>query len=220
MATLGSRVPPSSLKQACDLYTTRIDLVPGSSRIINEFPQPRRRRRYCGCTLQPKKRDDFLSKGNQGAYFEHETVLEHDIACPSAKFSRKRSTTKAGARFHLQLRGLFSTLVDVSMCLTMGAGGFSLSPSLRYVDVPNGRSPVLQLIHDCFYSKPTSDVSGQEKTMVDRLRNMRRQITTCFEQGTASPYIDPHLSAPYWIVSLDKFHVLFYTAQCFRLFPS
>ncbi|KAI8686621.1 hypothetical protein NCS56_00322400 [Fusarium sp. Ph1] len=44
MATLGSRVPPSSLKQAYDLYTTRADLVPGSSRIINEFPQPHRRR--------------------------------------------------------------------------------------------------------------------------------------------------------------------------------
>lgn len=200
MTTLGSRVPPSSLKQACDLYATDTNLIPESSRSIHKVPQPRRRRRHCKCPPRPNRRDDFLSTASWGAYFDQTTFSEHDVGCPFAKFARRSSTTKAGARFHLQLGGLFSTLVDVSMCLTTGAGGFSLSPSLRYVHILKDRSPVLQLIDECFYSKPASDVSGQENTMVDRLRNMRRQIATCFEQGTASPYdIDPILSTPYWI---------------------
>lgn len=220
MATLGSRVPPSSLKQACDLSATDTNLIPGSSRSINVLPQPRRRRKYCKCPPRPKRRDDFLSTLRQGAYFEQTTISEHDVGCPFATFGRKTSTTKAGARFRVQLGGLFSTLVDVSMCLTTGAGGFSLSPCLRYVRILAEEGPVSRLMSDCFRPKPTSDVSGQAEKMADRLLHMRRQITTCFEQGTASPYdIDPSGFAPYYIVSL-KIHAQSYTAQCFRLFPS
>ena len=221
MTTLGSRVPPSSLKQACDLYATDTNLIPEFSRSINEVPQPRRRRRHCKCPPRPKRRDDFLSTVSRGAYFEQTTFSEHDVGCPFAKFARRSSTTKAGARFHLQLRGLFSTLVDVSMCLTTGAGGFSLSPCLRYVHILAEEGPVSRLISDCFLSKPTSHVSGQKETMVDKLLHMRRQITTCFERGTASPYdIHPSVSVLYWMVSLNKFHVLFYIAQGFRFFSS
>ncbi|RSL99637.1 hypothetical protein CDV31_012102 [Fusarium ambrosium] len=169
MATLGSRVPPSSLKQACDLYATDADLIPESSKGISELPQPRRRR-------------------SRGAYLEHTTVSEHDVGCPFAKFACQSSITKAGARFRLQLRNMFSALVDVSICLKTGAGGVSLSPSLRYVHIRDDKGPVLRLILDFFSTETSSFFGGQQESMLDRLRHMRRQITACFEQGIASPH--------------------------------
>lgn len=203
------------------MYSTDTDIIYKSSRRINNRVQPHRRRRYCACPPPPRMRDDFFSKPSWGAYFEQTTISEHDAGCPFAKFSRKASTTKAGARFCVHLRGLFSTLVDISMCLTTGAGGFSLSPGLRCVRILAERGPVSRLIYGFVYPKLTSNVSGQAEKMADRLLYMKRQITTCFEQGVASPYdIDQTVCAPYCIVSLKSPHALFSTAQCFRFSSS
>ncbi|KAF4978381.1 hypothetical protein FZEAL_5222 [Fusarium zealandicum] len=122
---LGSRIPPSSLKQACDLYTTNSDLDAKTKSQTNQSTQSASRRKYCKCPRRARNRGIWSSRApNPGPYFEQTHLSDHRPSCPFAKFTKKASVTKIGLRVSHPFGGLFSSLIDISLCLTRGAGGY------------------------------------------------------------------------------------------------
>ncbi|KAF4998327.1 hypothetical protein FGRMN_3207 [Fusarium graminum] len=181
VATLGSRVPPSSLKQACDIYSTDFNLVTQFLCDKNPFSRRVRRQRHCRCRTQTMRRDKYLY--GLRVYYER---VNHHPDCPLAKYKAKNLKTQAGAQIKLQLSGIFSTLIDFSLCFTRGAGGASLSLPLKYrALLDQETNPVWQLLTE--FGIELHNTHGLV-SLPARLQTLRQQITRCFEQGRASPY--------------------------------
>jgi hypothetical protein len=129
--------------------------------------------------------------------------MDHYTECSLAKYKAKNFRTKAGAQLKLQLTGLFSALVEVSLCFTKRAGGTSLSSLLRYRALSDYfTNPVVSLMQD-FAFETRQD--PEPLHLPSALQTLRRQITECFEQGRASPYdkldSDNGWMEDYWEVS-------------------
>lgn len=129
--------------------------------------------------------------------------MDHHTGCSLAKYNAKNFRTKAGAQLKLQLTGLFAALVEVSLCFTKGAGGTSLSSSLRFRTLSDYfTNPVVGLIHD--FARGVRE-EPELVHLPSALQMLRRQITECFEQGKASPYDKLHSNVStvedYWEVS-------------------
>jgi hypothetical protein len=173
------------------------------------FPRQTLRQVNCRCSLQTRRR----AKSVYGSRVYCEST-DHHAECSLAKFKTRNFTTKTGARLKLQLTGLFSVLVEVSFCFKKGAGGTSLSSSLRYRALSHYfTNPVVSLIHDFALGL------RQEPELVhlpSTLQMLRRQITECFEQGKASPYdkLDSDIS---WVK--DYWEVSHTTESCIGQFP-
>ncbi|KAF4966220.1 hypothetical protein FSARC_6105 [Fusarium sarcochroum] len=195
VARVGSQVPPSSLQQACDVYAANHDLLSQSLSEPNALFRRNFRQRDCRCRVQVRRTDKAVYGLGSTIYYEQ---VDHHPECSFAKYRNKNIKTRAGARLKLQLNGLFSALVDFSLCFTRGAGGCSFSPSLQYRALADEESnPVLKLIEE-FY-----DQSGQrprKNFSPARIGELKRQITECFEKGIASPHdiFDGYSYQEYW----------------------
>jgi hypothetical protein len=172
------------------------------------FPRQTLRQGNCRCSLQTRRR----AKSVYGLRVYYES-MGHHTECSLAKYKARNFTTKAGARLKLQLTGLFSALVEVSLCFKKGAGGTSLSSSLRYRALSYYfTNPVVSLMND--YALGVS----QDPELVhlpSALQMLRRQITECFEEGKALPY-DKLYSNRVWME--DYWEVSHKTESCISQF--
>ncbi|KAF4468147.1 pyruvate decarboxylase [Fusarium albosuccineum] len=173
VAKLASQVPPTSLKQACDLYTAEPDLVLQSITAIKQPPQPDNEGKHmsCKCLLLPRQRRESL------------------LCCLSAKYSKKKSETKAGAQLRLLLSGFFATIIDVSLGLATQAGRFSLTSSLRCRSV--------------IFDGPVENLIRLFNTGLDHsgFGSIPLRITSPFD--VAAEYDSGNPERQYWLLFLD-----------------
>ena len=116
--------------------------------------------------------------------FETESMSHHHTCHVSASSS---STTVA--KFRMKRCGTFlAGAIEASMSITRGAGGFSISPGLRFAHVVPANNPAFELLYRL---RDMHFVPGQTISIVElelSLETGVQDLTRLFRDGKASPY--------------------------------
>ena len=180
------------------------DRLENLSRPINErregrlASRDRRGKRYQRCSCKTEPNSTYTEISSKSSYlrttstlmwrFIYETEsMSHHHACPFAVSSS--STTLA--KFRIKRCGAFlSGAIEVSISITRGAGGFSISPGLRCAHVVPHDNPAFQLIY-----RLGNDICIALQTYTPTIDEIKLSLETgiqdlarLFRDGKASPY--------------------------------
>ncbi|KAI1737754.1 hypothetical protein F4680DRAFT_468016 [Xylaria scruposa] len=159
-------LPPVLTKQALDIYSN------------------------CGCRASTAHSSvSSLKLRNFNVFSRKQTQSCHERSCPLYAITQEH-TRAVGVRVFLRLGSFLNCLVEANFWCTMGQGGYSLGPSVRWKSlVPRNQSPV-QVEFDRVGSWLMRGLSGQrpreEAEVVDRLKAMKENILTLYKKGQAS----------------------------------
>ena len=156
----------------------------------------RTRKRYQRCSCKTKHNSTYTEISSKSSYFRTTSKptwrfivetgsMSHHKACPL--FVSPSSTTVA--KFHMKRCGAFlSGAIEASISITRGAGGFSISPGLRFAHVVPANNPAFELLHrlrDMYFSPGQTNSIGELELS---LETGVQDLTRLFRDGKASPY--------------------------------
>ncbi|TRX91451.1 hypothetical protein FHL15_007675 [Xylaria flabelliformis] len=159
-------LPPALTKHALDIYSG------------------------CGCRASiVHSSTSSLKLRNFSVFSRKQTQSRHERSCPLHAVTREYIHA-IGARVCLRLGSFLNCLVEANLWCTMGQGGYSLGPSVRWKNVvPRDQSPVqveFDRIGSWLMSGPSGQRAREEAEVVDRLKTMKENVLTLYKKGQAS----------------------------------
>lgn len=116
-------------------------------------------------------------------YNQRSELFKHSANCV---FYKPQKHQDYGARFRVSFHQNLSFLVDLSLSYTSGAGGCSIGPQLRYMQMVQG-SPVTDLINSFFETSESNRKSNQIQDWDKFFLLTERKLLKLFQDGKASP---------------------------------
>ncbi|KAI0550529.1 hypothetical protein F4679DRAFT_594712 [Xylaria curta] len=159
-------LPPGLTKQALDIYSS------------------------CGCRAGIAHSSvSSLKLRSFNVFSRKQTRSCHERSCPLHAITQEH-TRAVGVRVFLQLGSFLNCLVEANFWCTMGQGGYSLGPSVRWKNLVPRNQSFVQVESDHVGSWLMRGLSGQrpqeEVEVVDRLKTMKENILTLYKKGQAS----------------------------------
>ncbi len=140
-----------------------------------------------------------------GLHGKHMSSLTHLPDCVFYDGRRTETTTSVSARMTIAISNVLSSLLELNLSITRGAGGAAISASYRCRNVVcDWDAPAFQIIHDCFTFKTKGRYKrlppfGLYRLWIDQprymstdervcqLRGTKRELQRLFRQGIACP---------------------------------
>lgn len=152
-------VPPATLKQAFDAAAT------------------------CTCLSRSSIAYWELSRVTIFSRYSH---FKHKRECPRSAFGQNRRGV-VGAR--VQLGAFLSCILEVTASCSIGAGGYSFSPSVNWKNVvPREKSPVLRKFDRFIFRFSTGRRKLSPKAALAGLLKMQNNVMTLYQHRKSSIY--------------------------------
>lgn len=192
---------PSLFRRACDDFTTcKGGDVAMSNAQRPDMGSPRTRKtrthQVCTCSIQRSSRQ-YPSLRNSNSIQKswlasmHSENSTHTDDCPHSAWAESSWSLK----FRLAYCGrLLARAVEASVSFTKGAGGLSLSPTMRLRCLVAYDSPAFALISEPFWEEPSWEpwekpVGEMSANDIEAVVNQRVQsLRQMFQERKASPY--------------------------------
>ncbi|KEY74834.1 hypothetical protein S7711_06520 [Stachybotrys chartarum IBT 7711] len=183
---------PELLRNLCDQATQSAETTPAS----RHDGQPVRRQTpgmaFCTC---PQKRTRKLHRSSYGPFhfYKISSAFRHSVHCPVSSLGLAEEQQTWGCVLASVPALFIRKAVEVSYCMTAGAGGFSISPRFTYYCTVNAtKSPVFRTIRTLMQSmsvrRPTQ-YRGDEHFQWCRLLHVAmNKIIQSYRDKTASPF--------------------------------
>jgi len=110
----------------------------------------------------------------------------HRKGCPLSGSSEQTQTHAVGVRTIFTGRFLRKAL-EISLGLTHGAGGCSLSTSIRFRALLRNDSPAFQLFDSCYLFKKLRIQGISEEDFSEYMMEALQKLKVLFSEGKASP---------------------------------
>ncbi|KFA45656.1 hypothetical protein S40293_08919 [Stachybotrys chartarum IBT 40293] len=184
---------PELLRNLCDQATQSAETTPAS----RHDGQPVRRQTpgmaFCTC---PQKRTRKLHRSSYGPFhfYKISSAFRHSVHCPVSSLGLAEEQQTWGCVLASVPALFIRKAVEVSYCMTAGAGGFSISPRFTYYCTVNAtKSPVFRTIRTLFQSmparRPDRYIRGYEQSQWCRLLHVTmNKIVQSYRDKAASPF--------------------------------
>ncbi|KAL9130116.1 MAG: hypothetical protein Q9175_007111 [Cornicularia normoerica] len=184
---------PSLLRTVCDtaggleMNVKRISTMTAQNRVTQAGRKGKwtKQRPYCSCSTLIRERAANYSIGRVEFFKTSVESCKHSVTCPL--YIGIKATTTVGLKMAYYGRLLANT-VRATVSVTAGAGGFSISPCLKFRALVPGDSPAFNLLNServmyRFGSRPLS----QTNEICKYFESALQQLYELFTDGAASP---------------------------------
>lgn len=165
----------------------RIPTITAQNRITQDGRKGKwtKQRSYCSCSTLIRERAATYSIGIVEFFKASVESCKHSVTCPL--YIGIKATTTVGLKTAYYKRLLANT-VGATVSVTAGAGGYSISPCLKFRALVPRDSPAFNLLDsrrftDHFRDWPTS----QTKEVCKYFESTLQQLYELFKDGAASP---------------------------------
>lgn len=184
---------PSLLRNICDeaggfdLYVSGMPTTIARNRMMQDRRKAKwiKQRSFCSCSALTRKRDNAYSMGSIKVFKTSIESCKHSTSCPL--YTGTEASTTVGLKMTYYGKLLANT-VQATISFTIGAGGRSISPCLRFRALVSNSSPAFQILNkEALYAG--FGIRGPPKTieLCEYFESALQQLYDLFQAKVASP---------------------------------
>jgi hypothetical protein len=170
---------PNFLKETCDVVGQETPLVAPDYKFIvpvSKIPS-------CTCICRRKVEKSTTKWGIFSFQAKIQESEAHRPDCPVADIIPKHLSRRVETTYTAALIALYHA-ISLSICLTSGAGGSSISPSVRSLRLVDGvTSPAFQLLRQLSLGPTGLNITASEVR-----ESVLEELCELFKSGKASPF--------------------------------
>ncbi|KAH7120525.1 hypothetical protein EDB81DRAFT_861623 [Dactylonectria macrodidyma] len=174
---------PAAFREMCDAvgYNYLEAATKSRSQELSSSP--------CSCDLRRSKMKTSVKRhflwGHLNVFSQRRELSRHR---PDCKFSRPQRCQDIGIQFRMKVCPALSLLLETSLMLTTGVGGYSISPQLRCKQGRERGSPACLLINNFLASLSEPGIPNDMQYWQTYTAQVERELLELFQYDKASPY--------------------------------